>query len=176
MKYETIADIYDGNAKVRERLKSLLSSLTPEQTSAEVEGEEWTIAQIVEHIAIVDAATLKICTKLLHKAEAAGQGSDGKATISSNFHEKGTEIATVKIQAPEFVRPTGEKSIADSVEQLDENFERAARLQTTFETVDGTTFKFPHPFFGDITAHEWLALKGGHELRHLKQIERLLGK
>ena len=176
MKYETIADIYDANAKVRERLKSLLSSLTQEQTLAEIDGEECTIAQIVEHIAIVDAATLKICTKLLHKAEAVGQSSDGKATISSDFHEKGAQIAAMKVQAPEFVRPSGEKSIAESLAQLDENFERADALRTTFETTDGATFKFPHPFFGDITAHEWLALKGGHELRHLKQIERLLGK
>ena len=174
MKFETIADIYEGNAKVRQRLKDLVSPLTAEQGSTAREGENWTIAEIVEHIAIVDEGTLKICAKLLKKAEAAGQAADAGVKISEGFMQKSREIAVMKVEAPDFVKPTGERSIADSIAKLDENSERASELRSKFETVDGSSFKFPHPFFGEITAHEWLALKGGHELRHLKQIERLL--
>ena len=174
MTYETIEDIYTANTKVRERLKSLIESLTPEQATAAREGEEWTVAEIVEHIAIVDESTLKICAKLLKKAEAAGQSADPGVIISDGFMSKSREIAVMKVEAPDFVKPTGERSIADSITKLDENAERAVELRAKFETVDGTSFKFPHPFFGDITAQEWLALKGGHELRHIKQIERLL--
>lgn len=174
MKFETIADIYDGNEKVRGRLKQLVSGLTPEQATTVHEGENWTIAEIVEHIAIVDESTLKICAKLLRKAEAANNAADGSATISDSFFEKSAHIATIKVEAPDFVKPTGERSIADSLAMLDENAERAAGIRRQFETIDGTSFKFPHPFFGDISAQEWFALKGGHELRHIKQIERLL--
>ena len=174
MKFETIADIYDGNAKVRQRLKDLVSPLTAEQTCERHGGENWSIAEIVEHIAIVDESTLKICAKLLKKAEAAGQASDAGVKISDSFMQKSREIAGMKVEAPDFVKPTGERSVADSFAKLDENAEHASELRSKFETVDGSSFKFPHPFFGDITAQEWLALKGGHELRHLKQIERLL--
>ncbi|HKP67756.1 MAG TPA: DinB family protein [Pyrinomonadaceae bacterium] len=173
MKFETIADIYDGNAKVRQRLKDLLSSLTDEQVSAAREGELWNVAEIVEHIAIVDESTLKICAKLLKKAEAAGQAANS-VKISDGFMSKSREIAAMKVEAPDFVKPTGERSIEESIARLDENADRAAELRAKFETIDGTSFTFPHPFFGEITAHEWFALKGGHELRHLKQIERLL--
>ena len=174
MKFETIADIYAGNAKVRERLKQLVAVVTPEQASATREGENWTIAQIVEHIAMVDGATLRICAKLLKKAEDAAQAADGDVKISDGFVHKSREIATMKVQAPDVVQPSGERSIADSLAKLDENLEQLETMRRTFETVDGTSFKFPHPFFGDISAQEWLALKGGHELRHIKQIERLL--
>lgn len=174
MKFETIADIYDGNARVRQRLKDLVSPLTPEQTSAPHDGENWTIAEIVEHIAIVDESTLKICAKLLKKAEDAGQAADSGVKISDSFFQKSREIAVMKVEAPDFVKPTGERSIADSITKLDENAERASELRSKFETVNGSSFKFPHPYFGNITAQEWLALKGGHELRHIKQIERLL--
>ena len=36
------------------------------------------------------------------------------------------------------------------------------------------THKFPHPFFGELSATEWLVLLGGHEARHTAQIERIL--
>ena len=173
MKYKTIDEIYAGNEKVRARLKELLASLSGE-TPQLPEGEKWTIAQIVEHVAMVDEGTIKICAKLLKKAEEAGHKSAGHVTITDNFLQKGDEIARMKVEAPSFVQPTGERSIAESVQKLDENTERVNALRSLFESVDGTAFKFPHPFFGDISAQEWLALKGGHEMRHLKQIERLL--
>ena len=176
MKYETIEEIYDGNGKARARLKKLVSSLSAEQLSALPEGEKWTIAQIVEHISMVDESTTRICAKLLKKAEDAGQTSDGKAVISDNFLQKGTEIAAIKVEAPDFVQPTAGKTIPESLAKLDENAEQLMKMRELFESIGGSEFKFPHPFFGDTTAQEWLALKGGHEMRHIKQIEKLLAK
>jgi len=176
MKYETIEEIYAGNAKVRERLKQLVASLSTDKTSTRPADEKWTIAQIVEHVSIVDESTIKICAKLLKKASEAGHTSDGKALISDRFLKKGSEIARIKVEAPTFVQPTGGKTISESLARLDENSVRLDELRSIFETVGGTEFKFPHPFFGDISAQEWLALKGGHEMRHIKQIEKLLEK
>ena len=176
MNYETIEQIYEGNKKIRERLKDLVSRLTETQIGALPEGEKWTVAQIVEHISMVDEGSMKICAKLLKKAEAAGRISDGTVSISENFLQKGKEIAGMKVNAPEFVQPTGARSIAESLAKLDENTEQLEQLRSLFESVDGTDLKFPHPFFGGISAQEWLTLKGGHEMRHIKQIENLLAK
>lgn len=176
MKYETIEEIYDGNNKARARLKELVSSLTDEQTSALPEGEKWTVAQIIEHIAMVDESALRICGKLLKKAGDAGKSSDGSVVISDNFRKKGAEIAGMKVEAPEIVQPTGTPTITESIAKLDETSDQLEQMRGLFESVDGTELKFPHPFFGDISAQEWLALKGGHEMRHIKQIERVLEK
>ena len=176
MNYETIDDIYEGNAKIRAKLKELVASLTPKQLSTLPDGEKWTVAQIVEHIAIVDESSAKICAKLLHKAKEAERVSDGSVTISDNFKQKGSEIGAIKVEAPAFVQPTYGKTIEESLAKLDETTERLTDLRELFESVDGTEFKFPHPFFGEISAQEWLALKGGHEMRHIKQIEKLLAK
>ena len=176
MKYETIKDIYDGNDKIRARLKELVSPLTEAQTAALPDGEKWTIAQIVEHVAMVDEGSMRICGRLLRKAQEAGSTSDGKAVISDHFRGKGVEIAAIKVNAPDIVQPTNEKTIQESLAKLDENSEQLEQMRSVFESVDGTEFKFPHPFFGEISAHEWLALKGGHEMRHIKQIENVLAK
>jgi len=176
MKYESIEQIYRGNNKIRGRLKELVTGLTDGQTSTRPEGEKWTIAQIVEHIAMVDAGAMRICAKLLKEAQASGKTSDGKVVISDNFLQKGSEIATMKVEAPEFVHPNADQTIPDSLAKLDETSEQLEQMRELFESVDGTEFKFAHPFFGDISAQEWLALKGGHEMRHIRQIESVLAK
>jgi hypothetical protein len=176
MKYESIEEIYKGNEKIRTRLKELVSPLTEAQTSTLLEGEKWTVAQIVEHIAMVDGSAMRICGKLLQKAQEAGKASDGKVVISDNFLQRGSEIAAMKVEAPEIVHPNNGQTISDSLAKLDETAEQLENMRELFESVDGTQLKFPHPFFGDISAQEWLALKGGHEMRHIKQIEKVLAK
>ena len=49
-------------------------------------------------------------------------------------------------------------------------------MRSDLENFDLSEPRFPHPFFGDMTAAEWLIVAGGHEHRHTKQIERLLAK
>ncbi|MEO8573455.1 MAG: DinB family protein [Pyrinomonadaceae bacterium] len=176
MKYESIEQIYDGNNKIRARLKELVSPLTDEQTSTRPDGEKWTVAQIVEHIAMVDGSAMRICAKLLKKAQESGKTSDGKVVISDNFLQKGSEISTMKVEAPEVVHPNAGQSIPDSLATLDETSGQLEHMRELFESVDGTELKFPHPFFGEISAQEWLALKGGHEMRHIRQIKNVLAK
>lgn len=176
MKYNTIAEIYDGNNKIRSRLKEMVLTLTEAQTSTLPDGEKWTVAQIVEHVSMVDESAMRICAKLLLKAKDAGRLSDGQVVISDNFLSKGSEVARLKLDAPEFVQPKSGRTISESLAKLDENAEQMEQLREMFESVDGTELKFPHPFFGEMSAQEWLSLKGGHEMRHIKQIEKVLAK
>ncbi len=59
MNNQTIGDIYANNDKLRDKTKKLVASLTDEQTAVLPEGEKWTIAEIVEHIAIVQDGMTK---------------------------------------------------------------------------------------------------------------------
>jgi hypothetical protein len=172
----TIDAIYATNEKIRQRLKKTAGSLTDEQANSLPEGEKWTAAQIVEHISIVDEGIGKICNKLLQKAEAEGKLFDGSVRLSPAFLERSGDIANMRLEAPERVRPTGGKTIAESLAVLDENRIKLNSIKQLFETFDGNEFTFPHPFFGEISAIEWLRLLGGHEARHTRQIEALVAK
>jgi uncharacterized damage-inducible protein DinB len=176
MNYRNIAEIYDANDKIRENLKMTVEGLTDEQAGITPGGEKWSLAQLVEHIAIVEDGMTRICAKLLSAAQAENKKSDGTAKISENFLTKAAESVNLKLEAPERVRPTGTKTVAESLAKMEENRATLKKLRPLFETVEGTEHKFPHPSFGDLTAHEWLALIGGHEMRHTKQIKNLLEK
>ncbi len=174
MEYKTVDDVYAANTAIREKFKASFASLSEEQLNAKPEGEAWSVAQIVEHVAIVNGGALRICAKLLGKGEAAGKSNDGSVSISNEFIEAGSSAADQKLQAPEMVQPVNNIPISDSIAKLDEQQAQYAELKAKFESVDGVEAKFPHPYFGDLSAQEWLVLSGAHEIRHLKQIRRVL--
>jgi len=176
MNHQTITDIYESNDKIREKLFALVANLSDEQMTVLADGEKWTIANFVEHIAIVEEGMTKISAKLLAQAQGQSKTSDGKVNLSENFVEKASEMRDRKFEAPERVRPTGKLTVAESLAKMKDNRQKLEELRPLFETVDGSDFKFSHPFMGELSAHEWLTLIGGHEARHLAQIKNILKK
>jgi hypothetical protein len=174
MRNETIADIYAANKRIRERLKATLNDISPGEAAALPDGEKWTIQQIVEHVQMVDYGTARICARLLENAKVDASLSDGTVTISDAFDEKSTVIAGLKVEAPERVQPTGNVTIAEALERMDANVDMFESMRNDLSRFNLSGPKFPHPYFGDITAAEWLLVAGGHERRHTKQIEKLI--
>ncbi len=174
MNYSKISEIYDANDRIRLKLNAAVGDLSDQQAAARENGEGWSVTEIVEHLAIVADGMTRICAKLLAAGAEKGAGSDGGATISDEFMAKVTAWGANRVEAPERVHPSGTQSIAESFKKMDETRARLDELRNAFETVECLEFTFPHPAFGDMTAHEWLALLGGHETRHIAQIGRIL--
>ena len=174
LRFTSIAEVYEANDRVRADLIALVEGLSDAEAATLTEKGDWTVAGIVEHLAMAEEGMAKVAGHLLKKAEDAGVGSDGSLKISDEFKEKIKTWEQTNGQAPEMVHPTG-RSIAESLEMMAENRRHLSLLREKFEKVEGTELKFPHPAFGPLSAHDWLALIGGHESRHVEQIGRLLG-
>jgi len=171
----TVDDIYKANNRTRTYLRELLSGISEDEAVRPIDGQPWSIAQIVEHISLVAEGSSRVCAKLMSKSKAENDLSDGTVTISKNFIQKSHEVAGIKLTAPDIVQP-GSLSIRESLEKMAASEERLESLRPLFQIYDGTTRKFSHPFFGELSAHEWLLLSGYHERRHIEQLKRLLEK
>jgi DinB superfamily len=172
MNHKTIDEIYEANASAREKLKAVVTGLTPEQANFRRADNTWTVAELVEHIAIVEGGVTRIAQKLLSQSgtKKVGEG----VQISPEFLEKAKASASEKIQAPGRVHPSGTVSISESIVKLDQQSKDLSDLRPMLHSRDGADRKFPHPAFGDLNVYEWLALIAGHELRHLRQIREVL--
>jgi len=148
----------------------------PDEENKLAAGEQWTPGHLVEHVSIVYGGMAGICSKLIAKAKDTGAVPDGTMAISPEYFEKLSGSATRKVEAPERVRPTGGVSIAESMQRLSSSDDAFKSMRDDFETVGLSASKFPHPFFGDLTAVEWLILAGLHEHRHTGQLQQMVAK
>ena len=174
MKEISVSEAFASNAKAHEKLVALVGNLTDSQAAMrDVSQDKWSISEIVEHISIVEAGIAMLCAKLLQRAKESGSASDGKIKLSDEFLAGGEKSRSAKWQAPERVRPTGTKTIANSFAVMMETRAKLEELRPLFEEFSSDS-TFPHPYLGDISAAEWLCLIGGHEARHTRQIRRIL--
>ena len=176
MRYTTIAEIYDANRNVREAFAEFAEGISESEANAAIDGESWTLAALVEHVSIVESGISRIAAKLVAAAKEAGETSDGSFQMSEAFAAKMQDLAGAKFEAPERVKPTGGIAITESLGNLEASTAKFAELRNDLESYDLSAFKFPHPYFGDLTPAEWLLVLGGHEARHMKQGQLMLEK
>ncbi len=177
MNYQTISEIYEANHKIREKLKYTIANLSDEQFNLRLDEKSWTIREIIEHLSIVENGMAQISARLLQKSLEESLPNDGKAHISEAFLQKTVLISdrrSRKVEAPERVLPTGTLSVSESFAKMDENAKLLQSIRNGLETVNTQKATFPHPFFGELSATEWLAILGGHEFRHIDQIKEIL--
>ncbi len=174
MIYNTVGEIYEAIAHVRAKLGEVSMSLSEADSQSRENGEGWTIAEIIEHLGIVEGGISKIFERLLIKAEAEGQASDGRFDPPLSIDELIKSAAGRKFEAPAHARPEGIKSVEESLVVLEATREALIGLRSRIETVDLSETVFPHPAFGNLNLYQWLIFLGLHERRHLDQMKRII--
>ena len=174
MSTSNIDEIFEYNAAVREELRSVVAGISGEYEFAVPEGEQtWSAAQILEHLALTEEGMGKICSMLL-RASKAPEGQPAK--FSEGFLDRAGELDKIKVKTPPTGEPTGAVSLVESLQKMDMNRAKLETKRHRFTENDPCSATFPHPYLGDMTALEWLALIGLHEKRHLRQLKNLLAR
>lgn len=178
MTYSSVADIYRANEEVRARLVARVEPLDGEAQNFRADDAAWTVAEIVEHLATLERRLSQLAAMMVGKVEsvAAAAGGAGGSTQFKPFSldEQVEQLRTVKLEAPEQVRPRGGVAVADSLARLRESRAAFESLRERIERADLSAATYPHPVCGPLNLYQWLAFIGIHEQRHLNQIERLL--
>ena len=179
MTYSSVSDIYRANEEVRARLVARVESLDEEAQNFRPDEAAWTVAEIVEHLSILEHKLSQLMTMMVGKVEgvaaAAGGGASGGAHFKPfSLAEQAARASAEKYVAPEEVRPRGGVALSDSLARLKESRAALAALRPRIERADCAAATYPHPALGPLNLYQWLAFIGLHEQRHLAQIERLL--
>jgi len=174
MVYNSIAEIYDSLEATRERLLRSVEGLSAGQEDFRPAPGRWSVADIMEHLAISEGQSVKLFQMILKKAEGSGRLRAADAPFAPVSIEEFVERSRKeKYQSPEMVRPGGGVPLADSLARLRESRAALREQRPRLERVDGSELRFPHPVFGPLDLYQWLAFVGAHEERHLAQVEAL---
>lgn len=175
MIYHTIADILAANEEAQARFIAAVSNLTDGHADFRPDENQWTIAEIVEHVSIVNDGFLRITHKLLKEAESAPMPPKADLNLGHTSLDENGNQRPGPFQAPDRVRPQGGVSIADSLAKMRASLAGFTEIKSRLEAVDLSERMFPHPALGPINACQWMVLLGEHEDRHRGQIERVKG-
>jgi len=170
--YRSVAELYEDLDATRARLAGAVEHLAGEQLVFRPSPEAWTIAEIVEHLSIVERRVARVLGVMLTKLEPEGPRAAGSKFEPVSVLEFVERSRTEKYKAPEEIRPKG-IPLSDSLAHLRDSRASLNSLRERVENVDGTRASFPHPVWGPLDLYQWLAFVSAHEQRHLSQIETL---
>ncbi|MEP6550526.1 MAG: DinB family protein [Gemmatimonadales bacterium] len=135
----------------------------------------WSVAEILEHLRMVESGVARLIAKRVNQAREAGLGEEKSITpVVPSFDKYKAELDSRTLKAPEMVQPRVDVDIGEALDGLGTS---RANLRTAVASADGLALgeiKHTHPVLGEIDLYQWLIFVGQHEDRHKKQIERTL--
>lgn len=168
-------ELVDAISRTRQSLLKHVSGLSDAQLSYKPEGGEWSLNDILHHLALTDEANGKLASRALRHAQEKSVPPDPTpdGSVVHCLDEALTPLTNVKATAPDFVRPQSHQSAADSLARLEASRERMVAVVEQLSSYDLTQLKYPHPFLGELDMYQWILIAGGHEGRHVAQIKRI---
>jgi len=129
---------------------------------------EWSIGEVIDHLAIAEVATGKLTTKLTKEAATGG----APALFPHDLTEFAAlpKPASARLDAPEFVQPTAGKPFDELLATLSAVRERSRQSFDRLAACDPRPLRFRHIHFGDMDLAQWWRLTGEHDRMHLAQV------
>jgi hypothetical protein len=163
--------IVDALNTTRDNLHQSLSGLTDTQLVYKPTPDRWSIAECVEHIALVEKGILRAIQAGMSVSADAAKRSEIK--LSDVDVIKATRSRVVTLAAPTPFMPTGRYGDAKASLQVFDDQRAAALAFTQAVQDDLRTHFFVHPAFGTLDLYQALLVMVSHVARHTKQIEEV---
>jgi hypothetical protein len=167
-----IAELLAELEHSRRDLLDVVGSLSPEQRDAAPAGPEWSVAQILEHLCMVEDGGGRVVSKLMKQAQEKGAYESEASSVLGSLDAFDIDNTNRRIEAPDVVRPTGGMTAAQSLERLGAMRERLVTALLQGSGLALTSVSHPHPIFGPLDGYQWILLISLHQRRHIAQIRR----
>ena len=133
------------------------------------------MAEILEHLRMVESGVARLITKRVGQAREAGLGEEKEITsVLPSFDRHNAVLEAAVLKSPPTVQPRADVDINEALEGLDSSHEALRAAVTAANGLSIGEIKHTHPILGELDLYQWLIFLGQHEGRHRKQIERTL--
>jgi uncharacterized damage-inducible protein DinB len=153
----------------RQKLIVATEGLTEAQWQFAVGEGRWSIAAVMEHLALTEAAIPNLIQFQLLKTPATEKANPERdASIRAKLLDR-----TGKAQAPEMLKPTGKFPNGPAARHafLSARAKNITYLNSTPD--DLRHHVMPHMALGPLDGYQWLLFVSGHTERHIAQMEEI---
>jgi hypothetical protein len=163
---------------VEERRKELLQSfegIPGDRLCRRPTEEGWSVAEILEHLRMVEAGVARLITKRVGQARQAGLGEERSTDpVLPTFDQHSARLENAVMQSPATVVPRANIDINEAVDGLESSREALRAAAVSANGLSLGEIKHTHAILGELDLYQWLIFVGQHEGRHKRQIERTL--
>jgi len=153
-------------ADTRIGLTQAVQGLSDAQWMFKPGPDRWSVAEVVEHLAVLEELFVKkVCPQIV-QSPAGKPGMDVKkldAIIMAKVPDRST-----KLQAPPEIVPTGRWSPRESLQRFLDDRQETVNFLNTASDLRGHVLS--HPALGPLDGYEWVLAVAAHTERHTKQI------
>ncbi len=163
---------------VEEKRRELLQSfegIPGDRLCRRAAPDGWSVAEILEHLRMVESGIARLITKRVSQAREAGIGEEkSTASVMPSFDPYSTMLEKAVLQAPATVVPRANVDISEALDGLESSREALRAAVVSANGLSLGEIKHTHAVLGELDLYQWLIFVGEHEGRHKKQIERTL--
>jgi uncharacterized damage-inducible protein DinB len=170
-----ITELVDYVDAQRAALLDAASALPSDRWTERPAPDRWSVAQVLEHLHLVEHSCARVIAKRAAEARAAGHpaetATDSKlgALDSSDLRDR-----SVRREVPERVAPTGTLSGEAARSALERS---RAELHEAIGAADGLALesvRYTHARLGELDLYQWMLFVGHHEARHTAQVMEIV--
>ena len=158
----------------RDSLTKVIASIPSEKHNVRPSDDRWSVAEVVEHLGLVETRIVKLISEKLDAARQAGLSAETEATpVAPMLDVAGIVSRSNPLIASEPSQPRAGLTTEDGLKVLTE---RRAVLRQAVTAADGLALgsvEAPHPRIGTLNLYQWLLFLAGHEARHTDQIREV---
>lgn len=156
---------------VHERLANAVNAVDPALLYKRPAENEWSVAQVVEHLCLVEGAVMSYLESKLDQPPV-------KVGLLAKLKPMWiVSLRLKRLQAPKIVRPASDlPPIHELLEKYDQQREKTKKICNEVGQARLGQIRFKHPYFGDLDGAAAVSMVAFHEQRHLKQIHEIIKK
>lgn len=160
--------------KTRSELRAAVDSVPSDARNTKPTADRWSVAQVLDHLAIVHSRVAELIKKSIDEAQAAGLGPEtSTGSVLNTIPTERILDRSRKVEAPDAIRPRDD---IDAETAWNELMQAHEKLRAALLSGDGLALEQviqPHPVLGPINIYQWTLFNGSHEARHTLQIREI---
>jgi uncharacterized damage-inducible protein DinB len=174
MIFNNVAEVFDSIEQTRSSIYNHVQGLSEEQGRFRPTDDQWSVAEIAEHLSLTESRLLQLLQYLVEQNEPTAARVDDNTAIGPISLESFAAQLPAKIKAAEIVQPNGNLSLEEAIQNLRQTREGLIALRSRLQSRDFTPVLYSRESFGPFTPYQLVAFIGFHEQRHLNQIAALV--
>lgn len=154
-------------------LRSAVDAVPDGSRARRPSADRWSVAEVLEHLALVESSVAKVCVKQLRAARAAGLGQESETASVLHLLPPATVANRARrLSAPEALNPRGLDADAAWAE-IEAVRDRFREFVASCDGLALGEVTFPHPALGPLNLYQWFLFAAGHHARHAAQIREI---